>query len=173
MSSKEPVRKIMQPYKLIQESVQYITPRIGDEYKAMYFYRSAANWAKDNGFFKAAKYFDHESKEELEHSEILQNYLVDWNVLPDLPAISKPETFKSLYEIIQNAYKLEYELYEAYEDTSMKVFNLPDPCSFDFLQKFRKIQTESVAKYADMLNMLDGVDPTKFNLLLIEEKLFA
>jgi ferritin len=163
----------MKPNKLIRESVQLITPRIGDEYKAMYFYRSAANWAKDNGFFKAAEYFDHESKEELEHSEGLQKYLVDWNVLPDLPVIAKPETFSSLMEIIEKAYQLEYDLYEAYEDTSMKIFDIPDPCSFDFLQKYRGIQTESVAKYADMLNMLEGVEPTKINLLLIEDKLFA
>lgn len=163
----------MKPNKLIREAVELITPRISDEYKAMYFYRSAANWCRDEGFFKAAEYFEHESKEELEHSEGLQKYLVDWNVLPDLPKIEKPQTFSSLMEIIESAYKMEYDLYEAYEETSMKILDIPDPCSFDFLQKYRMIQTESVANYADKLNMLNGVEPTKINLLLIEKKLFT
>jgi len=43
---------------------------------------------------------------------------------------------------------------------------------FDFLQFFRGVQTMSVAEYATMLNLLDGVERTKLNFLLLEEKLF-
>jgi ferritin len=55
----------------------------------------------------------------------------------------------------------------------MAILELPDPCTFDFLQKYRNIQTESVAKYADMLNIIEGVEPSKINMLLIEHKLFG
>ena len=81
-------------------------------------------------------------------------------------------TFKSLLEVIQSSYNIEYALYEDYEDTSMKIFTVGDLCTFDFLQQFRAIQTASVAEYSDMLNVLDGVDPSKMNMLLLEEDLF-
>jgi ferritin len=163
----------MTPNKLNSKAVELLTPRIEDEYKAMYFYRAAANWATDNGYFDAAEYFDKESKEEAEHAEGIQKYLVDWNVLPVLPSIETPETFKDLVDIINKSYAMEYELYEAYEDISLRLMELPDISTFDFIQKYRANQTQSVAKYADKLNMLEGVEGTKFNLLVIEKKLFA
>jgi len=73
--------------------------------------------------------------------------------------------------LIEAAYNVEYDLYEAYEDTSKQMFN-KDLCVFDFLQEFRMIQKEAVAEYSDKLNMLEGVDANKMNLLLIEHKLF-
>jgi hypothetical protein len=66
---------------------------------------------------------------------------------------------------------IEYDLYEAYEETSKKLFNM-DLCTFDFLQQFRLIQTKSVAEYSDKLNMLEGVKGDKFEMLLLEKKLF-
>jgi ferritin len=55
----------------------------------------------------------------------------------------------------------------------MDIFKTGDLCVFDFLQFYRKTQTESVAQYSDMLNILDGVDVSdKFKMLLLEETLF-
>ena len=68
---------------------------------------------------------------------------------------------------------MEYNLYADYEDTSGKVFKTGDLCVFDFLQQFRTIQTESVAQYSDMMNMLEGVKTDdKFQMLMLEKKLF-
>ena len=165
----------MKPNKLEQGVVDLLLPRLQDEYKAFYMYRAASNWCKDVGFFKAAAFFAAESEDELEHAKKIETYLVDWNVTPDLPTVEKPQIeFSSLMEIIESAYGIEYDLYEAYEKTSMDIFNLPDLCTFDFLQKFRTIQRKSVAEYSDKLNLLDGVDTKdKFKMLLLEEQLFV
>lgn len=161
------------PEKLQSSIVKLLTDRISDEHKAFYFYRAASNWCKDKGFFKASAFFQTEATDELEHSKKLQDYLVDWNVVPELPTIESPaEDFSSLVEIIEKAYDIEYALYEEYEDISMTIFKMPDPCTFDFLQEFRTIQRTSVAEYSDKLNVLNGVEPTKINLLLIEKNLF-
>lgn len=162
------------PNTLPKEIVNLLLPRLQDEYTAFIFYRSASNWCKGVGFNKAADYFAKESTDELEHAKGIENFLVDWNVIVKLPEIDTPTVeFKSLVEVIEKAYDLEYSLYESYEDTSVKIFKTNDLCVFDFLQKYRGIQTQSVAEYSDMLNMLEGVEPTKFNLLLLEENLFA
>ena len=162
------------PEKLPKEVVDLLLPRLKDEFNAAYFYRSASNWCQNVGFFKAAAFFAKESDDELGHAKLIENYIVDWNVTPALPTIEKPQLeFKSIIEILDKAYDIEYALYEEYEDTSMKIFKIGDLCVFDFLQGFRKIQKDSVAEYSDKLNLLDGVViGDKFQLLMLEDKLF-
>lgn len=162
------------PIKLSKEVVDLLLPRLKDEFNAFYFYRSASNWCKDKGFFKAAEFFVKESEDESEHAKGIENYIVDWNVIPTLPTIEKPILeFKSLVDIIEKAYTIEYDLYEAYEETSMDIFKTGDLCVFDFLQKYRTIQKDSVAEYSDKINLLEGCnESSKFELLMLEKKLF-
>ena len=162
------------PETLSKEVVSLLTPRIGNEYQAFYHYTAASNWCKNVGYEKAAEFFANEAKDELEHANGLQKYLVDWNVTPNLPNIAQPDVqFIDLYQVIEKSYNLEYSLYEEYEDTSMKIFKTGDLCAFDFLQKYRTIQKDSVAEYSDKINMLEGVNTkSKFELLMLEKKLF-
>ena len=164
----------MKPKQLPKEIVELLLPRLSDEFKAFYFYRAAENWCKNVGFEKAAEYFAAESADELTHAKLIEKYLVDWNVTPQIPKSEVPQLeFKGLVELIEEAYKIEYALYEEYEDTSGKVFKQGDFCTFDFLQQLRSIQTKSVAEYSDMLNILDGIDRTnKFYLEELQKKLF-
>ena len=163
----------MKPYSLDKGIVDLLAPRHLDEMDAFYFYRAASNWCQGVGYFKAAAFFAAESQDELEHAAKIEKYLVDWNITVPLPTVPKPRVdFSGLLEVLEEAYKIEYDLYEAYEDTSKKLFNM-DLCTFDFLQQFRLIQTKSVAEYSDKLNLLEDVDgKDKFKLLLLEEKLF-
>lgn len=163
----------MKPYSLDKGVVDLLAPRHLDEMDAFYFYRAASNWCQGVGYFKAAEFFATESQDELEHAGKIEKYLVDWNITVPLPSVPKPQVeFSGLLEILEEAYKIEYDLYEAYEETSKKLFNM-DLCTFDFLQQFRLIQTKSVAEYSDKLNLLEDVDgKDKFKLLLLEEKLF-
>lgn len=163
----------MTPNKLDKDVVGLLLPRLKDEYNAFYFYRAASNWCQGVGYFKAAEFFAKESEDELGHAKKIEQYLVDWNVDPELPTVERPQImFSGLMEVIENAYEIEYALYEDYEGTSMEMFK-KDLCVFDFLQEFRMLQKQSVAEYSDKLNMLEGVDgKSKFNLLLLEEKLF-
>jgi len=164
----------MKPEALPKLIVDLLLPRLSDEFKAYYFYRAASNWCKNVGYMKAGSYFHNESDDELQHAKKIEDFLVDWNVSPDLPHIMKPQiTFKSLMEVIEKAYELEFNLYEAYEETSVKILKTGDICAFDFLQPLRAIQTKSVAEYSDMLNILDGVSCSKFEMLQLEETLFG
>ena len=162
------------PTVLSKEIVKLISPRISDEQYASYFYRDASNYLKGIGFNLAAKYFAKESADELTHSSILENYLVDWNIHPELDTIDAQDNeFSGLIDVIEKAYTLEFSLYEAYEKTTMSVFEKGDTCTFFFLAQFNDIQRKAVAEYSDMLNMLEGVEDEKCDLLLLEEKLFG
>ncbi len=163
----------MKPHSLDKGVVDLLAPRHLDEMDAFYFYRAASNWCQGVGYFKAAAFFAAESQDELEHAAKIEKYLVDWNITVPLPTVPRPQVdFSGLLEVLEEAYKIEYDLYEAYEETSKKLFSM-DLCTFDFLQQFRLIQTKSVAEYSDKLNLLEDVDgKDKFKLLLLEEKLF-
>lgn len=163
------------PYKLSPEIVSMLEQRIGDEYKAFFFYRSASNWCSDKGFKKAAAFFAGEANAEKDHALKIEEYLVSWNVIPLLPApeVTAP-VYNDLADVISAAYMLEYRLYEDYEDISAKIFESKDLCVFDFLQEYRIKQKESVAEYADMINILSGVNTLdKFQMLMLEKKLFS
>ena len=80
----------MTPNKLDKSAVDLILPRLQDEYNAFYFYRSASNFLQNMGYVFAAEYFAGESTDELSHAKGLEDYLVSWNVTPNLPDIDKP-----------------------------------------------------------------------------------
>jgi ferritin len=165
--------KILNPVKLDESVVSILTNRIKDEYIAHYFYRNAANWCLDANYKKAAKFFEEEANNELEHAKMLQDYITSWNVIPTIPAVDpKTASFNNLVEIINGGYKLEYNLLVDYNDSSSKLFNI-DLTTFDFLQQFRVIQKDSVAEYSDLLNALNLIDVNnKFELLYFENTYF-
>ena len=115
------------PVKLSSEIVNLLLPSLKDEFTAAYFYRSASNWCNNVGFFKAGTFFAKESEDEFGHAKEIENFLVNWNVTPELPTIAKPTlTFSNLSDVISQAYEMEYALYEAYEETSVKILTMKD-----------------------------------------------
>lgn len=162
------------PIKLSDNITNILTERIADEYNASYHYQGLSNWCAGVGYKKAAQFFAEESKTELDHAGILQKFLVDRNVIVQLPPIPKPKVeYKDLIEGIEASYDIELDLYNKYEANSKEIFELGDICAFDLLQPLRKIQNDSVAEYSDMLNMLDGANTDKTSLLLLEDKIFS
>ena len=160
----------MTPVKLTSDIATLLNQRINDEYTAHYFYRQVANYCENVGFLKAAEYFKSESADELTHAEGLQKYLTDWNVQPALMAVDSPQKVSGLVDAIEKAYKMEYDLYEAYEEISMDIFNKKDLCTFDFLQQYRNIQRLAVAEYSTFLNQLETIDKSDKNWVYEFEK---
>ena len=144
-----------------------------EEYKAYWHYTSLWAQAKNMGFELAAKFFKEEANAEMGHADMIKDYIVDWNGTPAIPPTNTKTTAKGLPEMVSSSYNIEYALYEKYEEDSSKILDIGDLCVFDFLGNFRKIQKDSVTEYSDMLNILEGVEPTKINMLLIEENLFG
>jgi ferritin len=159
---------------LDQNIVKLLVDRMRTEFAVSHFYRSASNWCNDKGFMKAGKFFLDEAEDEITHAQILNKHINDWNVLFSLPEVESPDyLFDNLLDILNQAYVIEYGLYEDYNETSVKVFQMGDIATFDILQKLRAIQNESVIVFSDKLNIADGVDANdKFQMLMIEDKLF-
>jgi len=163
---------VLKPKTLPENIVSKLNDRIGDEYTAHYLYRAAANWCAGVNYPNAAAFFAKEAAAELEHAEKLQKYLVDWNCEPIIPPVKFSGKFDSLIDIVNKAYAIEFDLGEKYNETSADIFTMHLP-TFDFLQNFRELQTESIAEYSDLLNAAQLIDVTnKLDLLHYEERYF-
>jgi len=163
--------KAMNPKVLNGTATTILNERLVDEYTAHFFYRIATNWCKGVGYNNAAAFFEKEAASELEHAEKLQNYMVDWNVNPTMPAVRPSINFSGLIDIINKAYALEYNLFEKYNSDSHKLFEV-DITTFDFLKKFRKLQLEAVTEYSDLLNAAQLIDPTNLLDIIHYEEIY-
>lgn len=159
-------------YKLSDKVVKILNSRIKDEYFAHALYRAAANWCHDQNYVKAAAFFDADAKTELEHAEIIQKYMTDFNIIPNVEGSKEKFQFNNLLDIIHQAYEFELYLMKQYNKNSSEVFN-EDLTTFDFLQQFRKIQQDSVVEFNDLINASNLVDKSdKFQILYFEQTYF-
>jgi ferritin len=164
---------LKKPNTLRKEAVSLLNKRIGDEYTAHYFYRSAANWCHNMSYKKAAVFFDKEAADELEHALGIQKYLTDWDVMPTIPQVETTQSFSNLVDIIVRAYDMEFGLLQSYSDNAKVLFNLDMP-TFVFLQGYIEQNTKSTAEYADFLNALQLINPeNNFELLYFENQYFG
>jgi ferritin len=160
------------PKALSPEITNMLCQRLCDEYTAHFFYRNAANWCRNMNYKKAAAYFEAEASSELDHAKGLQEYIVDFNVMPEIPQAKTEARISSLVDIINQAYGLELNLMNAYNANSSEVFS-KDLTTFDFLQEYRTIQKEAVIEYSDLLNAAKLVDfNDKFQILFFEQTYF-
>lgn len=159
-------------YKLDSKTIQILTDRIKDEYIAHYYYRAAANWCQDMNYKKAFEFFKNEADDELGHAKSIQEYMADFNIIPQIPQAPTSHSFDSLVDVVYGAYKIELALMKEYNKNSQELFT-SDITTFDFLTEFREIQKGAVVEYNDLINAIDLVDKTdKFQVLYFEQTYF-
>lgn len=159
-------------YKLSSKTIKILTDRIKDEYTAHYFYRAATNWCRDKNYKKAAEFFSNEADDELTHAKKIQEYMTDFNIIPQIPQAPIDHKFDGLIEIIHGAYKMELGLMKSYNKDSQELFS-EDITTFDFLTEFREIQKGAVVEYNDLINGSELVDTKdKFQVLYFEQTYF-
>jgi ferritin len=159
-------------YKLSSKTIKMLTDRIKDEYTAHYFYRAATNWCRDKNYKKAAEFFSNEADDELTHAKKIQEYMTDFNIIPQIPQAPIDHKFDGLIEIVHGAYKMELGLMKAYNKDSQELFS-EDITTFDFLTEFREIQKGAVVEYNDLINGSELVDTKdKFQVLYFEQTYF-
>ena len=159
-------------YLFDDKTIKIITERIKDEYTAHYYYRAASNWCKDMNYKKAAEFFSNEADDELTHSKTLQDYMVDFNVIPEIPQAKTKHDFDNLIDVVYGAYKMELGLMNSYNKNSQELFN-SDITTYDLFTKFRKIQKNAVVEYNDLINASNLIDKKdKFQVLYFEQTYF-
>lgn len=146
--------------------------RITDEYTAHMFYRLASNWCENMGYDLAAKYYAAEADSELQHAQRLQKYLVDSGVMFRMPTVLPTFTFNSLFDIIDQQYELEADLYTKYEGDTREAFST-DISAYRLFSEFTQIQYDSVAEVRTLKDKKALLDPTdKLSVFLYEKEVY-
>lgn len=163
----------MTPKTLDPSIVSALEARLKDEYTAHLIYKNAANWCKNVGYVKAGAFFEAEAADELTHAQKLQDFMIQWNILPQIPVSTVPNMMKSLIDCVNSAYTFEYGLLQSYSQIQMEVDGM-HPATFNFVQEFVDIQNHSVGVFSDLLNALMLIDyNNKLDLLMFEDKYFG
>ena len=160
----------METKSLEKNVVTILTDKLSDEFAAERFYIAAYNWCKLNGFDKASEYYKGEASTERSHQHLIMSQLTGWNANPVLPTIDASPTFSSIIDVLEQAYKMEYDLYLAYEQAMTKIDDKDYACKV-FLMPFLEIQNASVIEVADMMKKVEGVTDTA-TIRLLEEHIF-
>lgn len=164
---------LLKPNTLSPEVEAMLNEDLGEEYKAYFFYRNAANWCKGVNYAKAAAFFDGEAAAELTHAQGIQDYLTQWNLIPQIPQVQTIVPFESLQDIVTKAYNLEFNLLQKYSADQQSLLTL-HPATFNFIQTYVNYQVEEVAEYSDLLNALELIDTNnRLDVLYFENQYFG
>lgn len=156
-----------------KEAKALLIEAIGHELYAHNLYRSFAAQMQSIGFFGAQKYFNKEALSELEHYQILVDYLNDRGDVAEIPKVDaqkdKVSTLKEAFDIV---YETEYELEKFYVSTYEKMEDDMEDCvTAQFLLQFIELQRKSVGEVKDILSRLSLAEGDKAALLQIDKEL--
>jgi bacterioferritin (cytochrome b1) len=150
---------------LITSDIKFLSERGKDELYASNAYRYAKTCTLSKGLLGFVKFFDKESKEELEHRTKLEEFANDMGDELDMPAIPAVE-FKSedVNSILNEIYKMELDLLAEYE---MGMEDCNRGAVKVLCQEMVEIQTKGVGAIGVLIAELENTSVEVMNLRLL------
>jgi ferritin len=160
----------MKPKMVItEECKRMLNDAIYLEMSQSHLWKHIANHMQRAGYFGAQKYFLKESAEELEHYQLIVDFLNDVGTVATVPEIEKfVEPFDTLDKAISKAYDTELDVYMHYSRFYKKE---GDPVVQQFLLQFLEIQRKAVGAYGDLLARLSIAGADRAALLIFDQEL--
>jgi len=157
--------------KLISHPVELVLQQaVHAELYTSHLYKHIANQCQRLGLFGAAKWFQKESADELEHYQKLADYLNDMGCVAEMPSLEAcDESVKSLQDALELAYDAEVTLGKRYG----KWFDQVDPMTKQLFMFYLDKQTKSVGEYGDWLSRLALAGKDECAVLIIDKELGA
>lgn len=124
-------------------------------------WKSLANQMQKLGFFGSQKYFLAESKEELEHYQIIVDFMNDMGDLAELPLIEAvKDKVSTIGDALEIGYETELDVLEQYKSLYQKALK-EDVAVAQFTLQFVEIQRKAVGLYGDLLAKYKIAEQTK------------
>jgi len=155
-----------------QRVINLLNYRIEQEEYSSRLYKSMAIWLEYNGYLGAAKLWNRYSKEELEHAEWAYEYLLDLDIMPNVPALLKPESeFAGLVDILQRSFDHETLITNQCQNFASESFKDADFMALELAQKYLKEQQEELSKTTKWLDRIEAFGTTNDVLRLLDNEL--
>ena len=147
------------------KTIELLTFRIQQEQYSSKVYEQMAQWLQNESYLGMAKVWEMFSKEELEHAEMAKEYLLSFNVMPELMVIEEPiNVFKDITDIINKTYDHEVLVTNQCLDLSKYALSESDFNLFTLSQKYNAIQVKEM----DEVNNLKDIVALSTDKLIID-----
>ena len=157
---------------LSHTTLEILQEAIHEELFASNLYKHLSNQCKRAGLSGAAKFFQGESGEELEHYQKIADYINDRGAVAEIPAIESfaDKAITSLTEAINVAYDAEDSLGAKYGKWYSTIVS-NDPTTAQFLLEFLNIQADSIGFFYDFKSRLNIANGNEAAILMIDKEL--
>lgn len=146
--------------------------RIQKEEESARIYLSMSNWLNFNGFNGAGKLWAKYSEEEIVHSKIAYEYLLDLDINPVVPVLSKPpQEFKGFTDIILISLDHEKEITMQCQELAKVCIEEGDFMTLSLAQKYLSEQVEEIAKTTKWADRIDAFGEDKIALRLLDNEM--
>jgi ferritin len=159
------------PSLLSAESNKTLQSAVASELYASALYKSLANQLQKLGYFGAQKFFAAESAHELDHYQLIADYMSDMGGMAKVPTVPAPEEkIEGLRDSIEAAFDTELQLMRDYAQWYAEC-----KCEItkQFLLQFIEHQRKSVGEFGDLISRLDRAGTDVCALLMIDTELGA
>lgn len=149
---------------ITQEIIDLLNYRIQQEQLSSKIYEQMAAYLDNESYRNSAEVWRKFSKEELTHAEWAKEYLLSFNIMPELMQIDEPPNdFNGLLDIIQRTFNHEVLVTEQCLALTKKAFEIQDFTLFELGLKYNKEQKEEMDK---VYNLVDISKMTSDKLIL-------
>lgn len=157
---------------LVQSIIDSINYRIHQEEYSSRLYLAMSVWLDKNGYTGAAKLWKQYSIEEQGHAEWAYRYLLDLDILPDVPAFKRPQVeFKGLPNIIALSLKHELDITRQCQELGSLSKDNNDWMTLELAQKYLKEQVDEIAKITTWVDKLEAFGESKEALRLLDNEM--
>jgi ferritin len=159
------------PSLLSAESNKTLQSAVASELYASALYKSLSNQLQRLGYFGAQKFFAAESAHELDHYQLIADYMSDMGGMAKIPTVPAPEEkIEGLRDSIEAAFDTELQLMRDYAQWYAEC-----KCEItkQFLLQFIEHQRKSVGEFGDLISRLDRAGTDVCALLMIDTELGA
>jgi len=147
-----------------EEVIKLLNYRIQQEQYSSKVYEQMSAWLQNASFLNSSKIWAKFASEELTHAELAKDYLLSFNIMPELMVIEEaPNDFKDIKEIIQATFDHEVMVTEQCLALTSKAMDLKDWTLFALGQKYNEIQR---VEMDEVYNLVDISNLSNDNLIL-------
>lgn len=149
---------------LEEKTIEVLNYRIQQEEYSSRLYHQMHLWLENNSYKNLAKYFKKNSDDEMVHASWSKDYLMSFNVMPELRTLEEPiNVFENVLDIAQKT--LEHEIKITEQCNSLAKFAL-DNADFGLLALAQKYNAEQTEEIGVALELLDIVQMSNDKLVI-------
>ena len=141
---------------LDEKTVEILNYRIQQEELSSRLYHQMSLWLETESYRNLTKLFATYSNEEIKHAGWAKEYLLSFNVMPELRTLEEPvNVFTSIQDIAQKTLEHEILITEQCNDLAKYAFTESDFGLLTLAQKYNSEQIEELNKATNLLDIVN------------------